>query len=136
MKQKEKTSFGPLGTLIRTHRNHEGLSLAQVAKACDCSVQFISNIEHGRAPLPWEKARVLSEILKIDTVALESANFAVRSDFKSFVAHNGTKKTAVTPAGLTITMKDKHLQRVLERYHSANATQRKRFVDQALKLLN
>src|SRR3954454_2300976 len=88
-RSRDNRSFGPLGDLIRTHRLQKGLGLLDVAKACQCSVQFVSNIEHGRAPLPWEKVGQLSSILKIPADDLQAANLAIRSDFKSFV---GTSK--------------------------------------------
>jgi transcriptional regulator with XRE-family HTH domain len=84
----DSRSFGPLGDLIRSHRLAKGLGLADVAKACGCSVQFISNIEHGRAPLPWEKAPLLANFLGLSLEALQAANLSIRSDFKSFVNLN------------------------------------------------
>jgi len=86
----DSRSFGPLGDLIRSHRLAKGLGLADVAKACGCSVQFISNIEHGRAPLPWEKAPLLANFLGLSLEALQAANLSIRSDFKSFVTLNDT----------------------------------------------
>ena len=73
-RSRDKRSFGPLGDLIRKHRLEKGLGLADVAKACQCSIQFISNIEHGRAPLPWEKATQLAASLKIPIDDLQVAN--------------------------------------------------------------
>src|SRR5206468_1936191 len=64
-RSRDNRSFGPLGDLIRSNRLSRGLGLADVAKACQCSVQFVSNIEHGRAPLPWEKVPQLASVLKI-----------------------------------------------------------------------
>jgi transcriptional regulator with XRE-family HTH domain len=81
----DSRSYGPLGDLIRSHRLEKGLGLADVAQACACSVQFISNIEHGRAPLPWEKAQTLAACLGISIETLQAANLSVRSDFKSFM---------------------------------------------------
>ena len=69
---------------MRKARLGGGLGLLDVAKACDCSVQFVSNIEHGRAPLPWEKIERLSKVLKVSSEALKAANFSVRSDFKRY----------------------------------------------------
>src|SRR4051812_12630493 len=85
-RSRDNRSFGPLGDLIRKNRLDKGLGLADVARACQCSVQFISNIEHGRAPLPWEKTPQLAGVLKIPVDDLQVANLAIRSDFKSFVS--------------------------------------------------
>ena len=92
----DSRSFGPLGDLIRRNRLEKGLGLLDVANSCNCSVQFISNIEHGRAPLPWEKAPLLAECLGISLESLQAANLSVRSDFKSFVSMAGD---GVTPVG-------------------------------------
>src|SRR5579872_5401960 len=86
-RSRDNRSFGPLGDLIRSHRLARGLGLLEVAKACQCSVQFVSNIEHGRAPLPWEKVPQLAAVLKIQAEELQAANLAIRSDFKSFVGN-------------------------------------------------
>ena len=79
-------SFGPLGDLIRSARLEKGLGLLDVAKACRCSIQFVSNIEHGRAPLPWDKAPLVAAALGIAVEKIQAANLAVRSDFREFVA--------------------------------------------------
>lgn len=140
-------SFGPLGDLIRKHRLEKKLGLLDVAKACDCSVQFISNIEHGRAPLPWEKVPDLASFLKISVDELQGANLSIRSDFKSFVSlsRTGKGRRVPTPAilqGLTgtanavaATAKDEQLREIIHRYQSASPSSRKKFVKVALKLL-
>lgn len=129
-----KASFGPLADLIRKTRLERGLGLAEVAKSCQCSVQFISNIEHGRAPLPWEKLPLLSHALKIQAEDLQAANFAIRSDFQSFVKTSRTKTMAAANT-FAITTKDKELQEVIRAYHDADSANRKRFVKTAMKLL-
>ena len=147
-RSRDNRSFGPLGDLIRKHRLEKRLGLLDVAKACVCSVQFISNIEHGRAPLPWEKVGPLSSFLKIPVEELQAANLAIRSDFKSFVklVNKPAKgKKVPTPAvlsGMTgaasavaFTAKDQQLREVLQAYQAANLTSRKKFVKAALKLL-
>src|ERR1700738_1715246 len=94
----DSRSFGPLGDLIRSARLVKGLGLLDVAKACGCSVQFVSNIEHGRAPLPWDKVSQLAAVLKISVDELQAANLAIRSDFKSFVTvGKGNKKSSSAP---------------------------------------
>jgi transcriptional regulator with XRE-family HTH domain len=131
----DRRSFGPLGDLIRKHRLERGHGLADVAKACDCSIQFISNIEHGRAPLPWEKLPNLSDYLKIPIEELQAANLSVRSDFQSFA------KTAKARAGLaastfTNVARDKELQEILQAYQVASLANRKKFVKSAIKMLS
>jgi transcriptional regulator with XRE-family HTH domain len=150
-RSRDNRSFGPLGDLIRTARLTRGLGLADVAKACSCSVQFVSNIEHGRAPLPWEKASQLSTVLRIPLEELQAANLAIRSDFKSFVgAHdgrgNGRKtrklsnpllggKVSVAASAITYAARDAQLREVISRYQSASSESRKKFVRAALAML-
>ncbi len=130
----DNRSFGPLGDLIRKNRLDKGLGLADVAKACHCSVQFVSNIEHGRAPLPWDKLPLVASYLKIPLEDLQAANLAVRSDFQTFVK-SSKNKTAVAASAFTLTAKDKELQEVIQAYQVATTANRKKFVKSALKLL-
>ncbi|MGZ3698961.1 MAG: helix-turn-helix domain-containing protein [Bdellovibrionota bacterium] len=144
----DNRSFGPLGDLIRKARLSRGLGLADVAKACHCSVQFVSNIEHGRAPLPWDKVGQLATCLKVSAADLQAANLAIRSDFKSFVSLGKGSRTA-KPAVLkknaagsasavafaALATRDTQLTQVIARYQSATGEARKKFLNAALKLL-
>ncbi len=150
-RSRDSRSFGPLGDLIRKARLEKELGLADVAKACECSVQFTSNIEHGRAPLPWDKLSQLAAFLRIQVGDLQAANLAIRSDFRSFVSLNGNGRSSVrgkrvaTPAilqGMTgaasavaLTARDSQLLAVLRRYQGASPVVRKKFVATAMKML-
>ena len=144
-RSRDSRSFGPLGDLIRTHRLARGLGLLDVAKACQCSVQFISNIEHGRAPLPWEKIPQLAGILKLAMEEIQAANLSIRSDFKSFVGgpQKGRRiaaplilgKMAGTASAVTLAAKDARLREVIARYQAASTDSRKKFVRAALQML-
>jgi transcriptional regulator with XRE-family HTH domain len=149
-RSRDNRSFGPLGDLIRSSRLARGLGLLDVAKACQCSVQFVSNIEHGRAPLPWEKVTQLATVLKVPVEDLEAANLAIRSDFKSFVGAptlkvgikgKKTRKPAVlnqiagTASAVAFAAKDVQLREVIQRYQTANTETRRKFVKAALQLL-
>jgi hypothetical protein len=107
-------------------------------------VQFVSNIEHGRAPLPWEKVGQLASILKIPVEELQVANLAIRSDFKSFVTTSKGKKTSKpailsnmtgTASAVAFAAKDGQLQEVIQKYQTASPASRKKFVRAALQLL-
>jgi transcriptional regulator with XRE-family HTH domain len=154
---KDSRSFGPLGDLIRNHRLERQLGLAEVARACDCSVQFISNIEHGRAPLPWNKVGPLAKFLGISREQLQTANLSIRSDFQSFVRlaegpksrkkqskmagvsqlisqfQLGENQTnpSLQPEGL-----DEDFRGVIQAYQMAGAETQKRFIKTALKMLS
>ena len=145
----DNRSFGPLGDLIRKARLEKQLGLADVAKAVGCSVQFISNIEHGRAPLPWDKAPALATYLKVSVEELQAANLAIRSDFRTFVSLNGSTmkkgKRVPTPAVLlgvkgaasavALSARDAQLLGVLKAYQDASPVLRKKFIAAANKLL-
>lgn len=151
-RSKDTRSFGPLGDLIRSRRLARGYGLAEVAKACNCSVQFISNIEHGRAPLPWEKSESLSRFLDIPLEELQAANLAVRADFKSFMVAGRTRQTKKvgkssqhqgTASGLedaaslvALTAKDSQLRQLLMQYHSASPASKRKFYEAAKRVLN
>ncbi len=141
-RSRDNRSYGPLGDLIRSARLEKGLGLLDVARACQCSVQFVSNIEHGRAPLPWEKVPQLAQALKIPAEQIQAANLAVRSDFKSFVGNGkprGVAKSGVIADAASVTAfaaRDNHLHEVISKYQTASVESRKRFVRAALQLLN
>jgi transcriptional regulator with XRE-family HTH domain len=144
-KSTDKRSFGPLGDLIRKKRLDKNLGLLDVAKAVKCSVQFISNIEHGRAPLPWEKAEKLSSYLEIPMDELQAANLSIRADFKSFMATSKGKKVAKASTALAsvkdaasvvaVSAQDGLLNDIIRLYQSAPAANRKKFYTEAKKLL-
>lgn len=148
----QNRSFGPLGDLIRNRRHQLGLGLSDIAQACDCSVQFVSNMEHGRAPLPWNKVDAVARILKIQNDQLQAANLTIRSDFRGFMgasrATHATRKGGAklikgqvlgamhgAASVVALAAKDRQLQEVLERYQAATNEQRKRFIQSALELL-
>jgi transcriptional regulator with XRE-family HTH domain len=141
----DKRSFGPLGDLTRTHRLAKGMGLLEVAKACGCSVQFISNIEHGRAPLPWDKVASMATALKIPAQDLQAANLAIRSDFNGFMAltrdSKKTKSSVIlrkvtgSASAVAFAAKDTGLREVIEKYQAAPSSARKKFVQTALQLL-
>ena len=141
----DKRSFGPLGDLIRRKRLERNLGLLDVAKAVKCSVQFVSNIEHGRAPLPWEKAERLSAYLEIPMDELQAANLSIRADFKSFMATSKGRKVAKANTALgsvkdaasvvAVSAQDQQLNDIIRLYQSAPIANRKRFYSEAKKLL-
>jgi len=140
----DKRSFGPLGDLIRSHRLLKNLGLQDVAKAVKCSVQFISNIEHGRAPLPWDKAEQLAKYLDISVEELHAANLSIRSDFKSFMKTSKTQKVGKSQTALAgmkdaanlvaATAQDSHLREIIQKYQMASASSKKKFVLEAKKM--
>jgi len=144
----DNRSYGPLGDLIRQRRLERNLGLLDVAKACKCSVQFISNIEHGRAPLPWDKAERLSRFLNLAMEDIQAANLSVRSDFRTFLntgspLNTGTKKRrepliAVKDVAslFALATKDSKLMDLLSRYNGAPAAQKKRFLEKSKDILN
>jgi transcriptional regulator with XRE-family HTH domain len=144
-KSSDKRSFGPLGDLIRKKRLDKNLGLLDVAKAVKCSVQFVSNIEHGRAPLPWDKAEKLATYLEIPMDELQAANLSIRADFKSFMATSKGRKVAKSSTALgnvkdaasmvAVSGQDSLLNDIIKLYQSAPVANRKKFHTEAKKLL-
>ncbi len=146
-KSTDKRSFGPLGDLIRKKRLEKNLGLLDVAKAVKCSVQFVSNIEHGRAPLPWDKAEKLATYLEMPMDELQAANLSIRADFKSFMATSKGKKVAKSSTALasvkdaasavaaSASAQDSQLNDIIRLYQIAPVANRKKFYTEAKKLL-
>ena len=145
-RSRDNRSFGPLGDLIRNARLAKGLGLLEVARACGCSVQFVSNIEHGRAPLPWDKVGQLAGVLRLSVDELQAANLSIRSDFKSFVATTPvvrgrrTAKPAIlslkgTASAVAVAAKDAQLREIIQAYQGASADVRKKFARAAIQML-
>jgi transcriptional regulator with XRE-family HTH domain len=143
-RSRDTRSFGPLGDLIRSARLEKSLGLLEVAKACGCSVQFVSNIEHGRAPLPWDKVNLLASILKLPVEDLQAANLAIRSDFKSFVTTGPSVRGRRVPrpaslkgtaSAVAFAAKDAQLRDIIQLYQTASLDARKKFVRAATQLL-
>ena len=140
----DKKSYGPLGDLIRRRRIAQHIGLSEVARACNCSVQFISNIEHGRAPLPWEKAEKLAKTLDVPMAELQAANLTVRSDFQKFASAGkgntrGQRKTSgrLPKGGATEfpLPTDPEFQNLIQKYLAASEDRRRKFINQAKDLL-
>lgn len=75
-----------VGALVRRARLEQALGLADVAKKLGVSVQFVSNIEHGRAPLPFKLITKTSKYLGISQHDLTRAAFASSSAGKHLTA--------------------------------------------------
>nr|AIA16802.1 Helix-turn-helix domain protein [uncultured bacterium] len=134
----DRKSYGPLGDLLRSRRAALRLGLLDVAKACGCSVQFISNIEHGRAPLPWDKAQTLADCLQIPLEELHAANLSVRFEFRSFLGEKAAARSAEPQNAASLfamAVKDRKLRQILERYASATPGNRRKFHQAATKAL-
>jgi transcriptional regulator with XRE-family HTH domain len=145
-KSTDKRSFGPLGDLIRKKRLERNLGLLDVAKAVKCSVQFISNIEHGRAPLPWEKMEKISSFLEIPLEDLQSANLSIRADYKSFMASSVKRRVSKSSTALATVREvaggmyappaaDAQLSEFIRSVQSLPMPNRKKFYAEAKKLL-
>jgi transcriptional regulator with XRE-family HTH domain len=139
---RDKRSFGPLGDLIRGARLQKKFGLADVAGSCDFSVQFLSNIEHGRAPLPWDKIEQIAKVLEIQVGELQVANLTIRADFKSFVGSARGKRVAKpsvlngVASAVALSAGDSDLQVIIQKYRLASTVSRQKFIHAALELLN
>ena len=82
----DTSKLNALGKLLTTARAKHNIALATVAEANGVTVQFISNIERSRAPLPWGMVEATAEVLGIPVKKLIAANLSARSDGKNVAA--------------------------------------------------
>lgn len=73
----ERELYKRIGTLIRERRQALGMSQIQLGKAIGMLRTSITNIEAGRQRVPIHVLYQLSQVLKIDAVALLPANAEV-----------------------------------------------------------
>lgn len=73
-----------VGNIIRRARIDAGLGLSDISTSLNLRVQFISNIEHGRAPLPMGIVKTLSSLLNIPLKTLAKAALQSTSVFKEY----------------------------------------------------
>lgn len=64
------TGTNTLGGFLGSARAVKGLGLATVAAKLGVTVQFISNIEHGRAPLPAKYVGKISKVLGVSATSV------------------------------------------------------------------
>ena len=82
-------SYGELADMIQAARVAKGLGLKEVSESLEISVQFLSNIEHGRCSVPWNKLETMSHILNMDLSSLAILNLQSREDYKRFAENVG-----------------------------------------------
>lgn len=79
-----KPKVGTLGEMLWTARRNSGLGLKDVSKKLKLSVQFISHIEQGRAPLPAKYVVRIAKVLNLsqNTLAMLGSQHASREYLK------------------------------------------------------
>ncbi len=75
-----------VGNTIRRARIDAKLGLSDVATALGVSLQFISNIERGRAPLPVAHIKATAKFLKLSAETLFMTAFKETAAHKKFMA--------------------------------------------------
>ena len=71
-----------IGYMLGEARKSKGLTLKEVAGVLGVGIQFISNIEHGRAPLPAKYVLAISSILGLDRSTVASLSLQKTRIFK------------------------------------------------------
>lgn len=74
-----------VGNTIRRARIDLGLGLADIAMATGVSVQFISNIEKERAPLPMKLVPAISRLLNLDLQELAAAALHASASYQEYI---------------------------------------------------
>lgn len=57
-----KQYFDNIGLFLKEKREEKGLTQTDVAKACKCKSQFVSNWERGMCSPPWD---ILKKLVKL-----------------------------------------------------------------------
>jgi transcriptional regulator with XRE-family HTH domain len=77
-------TVGGIGYMLGEARAQRGLTLRQVAKAIGVSQSFVSNIEHGRAPLPAKYVLAISRLLNLDHSTVASFSIQRTRSFQNY----------------------------------------------------
>jgi transcriptional regulator with XRE-family HTH domain len=83
-----------LAYILGNARKSKGLSLKHVANGLGVSVQFVSNIEHGRVPLPSKHVVGISEILNLRHTDVAALSLEQRVVYKRLKTIALTKEIA------------------------------------------
>lgn len=86
-----------LGQQIRQARKKRGLSISELAKACQMSVGLLSQVERGISSPSLRMLRALSDALDIPSSSLLEFGEAPASDEKGIVARMGSHPSLKAP---------------------------------------
>jgi len=88
-----KQHFGNLGDFLKDKREQKNLTQTDVAKACSCKSQFVSNWERGMCSPPWD---ILKKLLKLyDIPEKQIFNFLMKEHEKLIITNLGIKTKKV-----------------------------------------
>lgn len=73
-----------LAKMIGEGRMNKGMGLKDLGINMDLSLQFISNIENGRAGLPWEHVNKIAKVLDLSPSTLALENLKISDTFKKY----------------------------------------------------
>ena len=73
-----------VGGMIRKQRVEKKVGLSDLARALGVSVQFVSNIEHDRSPLPLAYVVNVADILSLDKTTLAKSAFESSNAYKAY----------------------------------------------------
>jgi transcriptional regulator with XRE-family HTH domain len=85
-----KQHFSALGDFLKDKREKKGLSQIDVAKACQCKSQFVSNWERGKCSPPWDILKKLVKICEIPERQIY--NFLMKEYEQLIITNLGIKK--------------------------------------------
>lgn len=73
-----------LGSYLASARVNAGLGLADVADAIGVSVAFVSNVEFGRAPMPYKYLDIIASLLNVNLDKLYELRLFASKSYKDF----------------------------------------------------
>ena len=84
-----KQHFGKLGEYLKEKRESQNLTQIDVAHACQCKSQFVSNWECGKCSPPWD---ILKKLMKLYNIPERQIfNFLMKEYEKLIVTNLGIR---------------------------------------------
>lgn len=85
-----KQHFGQLGDYLKSKREKRHMTQIEVAKACQCKSQFVSNWERGQCAPPWD---ILKKLIRLYNIPeKEIFNFLMKEYERLIITNLGIKK--------------------------------------------
>lgn len=85
-----KQHFSKLGEFLKAKREEKNLTQIDVADACQCKSQFVSNWERGMCSPPWD---ILKKLLKLYNISERQIfNFLMKEYEQMIITNLGIKR--------------------------------------------
>nr|MDA3835775.1 helix-turn-helix domain-containing protein [Spirochaetales bacterium] len=90
-----------IGQSIRKHRKEKRMTLAAMARLCECSSSLLSQIETGGVSPSLSVLKTISDALDVPMSALMEESSSTQGDYAFSLMEEGERKSLTTKAGVT-----------------------------------